>query len=69
MVGRHEITDVAVELRAGADAPDPAELIALCREHLTPYEVPAEVLVVPELPRGPSMKVSRLDLLDLFVTR
>jgi len=61
-----QVPVAAVELRAGAVAPEPAELIALCREQLTPYEVPAEVLVVDELPRGPSMKVSRPDLLALF---
>ena len=61
-----QVPVAAVELRAGAAPPDPAELIALCRQHLIAYEVPAEVLVVDELPRGPSMKVSRPDLLDLF---
>jgi long-chain acyl-CoA synthetase len=61
-----QVPVAAVELRAGAAAPDPAELIALCRQELIPYEVPTEVLIVQELPRGPSMKVSRPDLLDLF---
>ena len=61
-----QVPVAAVELRSGAEAPTPAELVALCREVLTPYEVPAEVLVVGELPRGPSMKVSRPDLLALF---
>ena len=61
-----QVPVAAVELRSGVEAPTPAELVALCREVLTPYEVPAEVLVVGELPRGPSMKVSRPDLLALF---
>ncbi|SHN39984.1 Acyl-CoA synthetase (AMP-forming)/AMP-acid ligase II [Cryptosporangium aurantiacum] len=61
-----QVPVAAVELRVGARPPDPAELIALCRQHLIPYEVPTEVLVVEQLPRGPSMKVSRPDLLDLF---
>lgn len=56
----------AVELRPGAEPPTSAELIALCREELIPYEVPVGVLVLPELPRGPSLKVSRSDLLELF---
>ena len=43
-----------------------ADLIAYCRKHLTPYEVPAHILVVDELPRGPSSKVSRVDLIDLI---
>jgi long-chain acyl-CoA synthetase len=64
-----QVPVAAVELKPGAPRPDPAELLALCREELTPYEVPTEVLVVDELPRGPSMKVSRPDLLELFTGR
>jgi long-chain acyl-CoA synthetase len=64
-----QVPVAAVELHPGAPAPDPAELIALCRQELIAYEVPSEVLVVDELPRGPSMKVSRPDLLDLFAGR
>jgi acyl-CoA synthetase (AMP-forming)/AMP-acid ligase II len=56
----------AVELVPGATAPTPDELRALCREHLTPYEVPVAFLAVDELPRTPSHKVSRVDLLELF---
>ncbi|MCW2717871.1 class I adenylate-forming enzyme family protein [Pseudonocardia sp.] len=55
----------AVEIEPGHPAPDVAELIALCRTELTPYEVPRHVLVVDALPRTPSTKVSRVDLLDL----
>lgn len=50
-----------VELRAGASASGP-ELREHCRSVLTPYEVPAEVLVVDELPRGAAMKVDRRQL-------
>ena len=64
-----EVPVAAVEVRAGAVRPDPAELVALCRDQLTPYEVPVEVLVLDELPRTPSQKVSRPDLLALFETR
>jgi long-chain acyl-CoA synthetase len=56
----------AVELRKGAAIPSPNELEALCRQHLTPYEVPVEIKVVAALPRGVSMKVSRVDLLEMF---
>jgi acyl-CoA synthetase (AMP-forming)/AMP-acid ligase II len=59
----------AVELRAGATAPSREELIALCRAHLTPYEVPVHVVVLDELPRTPSSKVSRLELLELIQSR
>ncbi len=55
----------AVELRPGAAVPGTAELLACCREVLTPYEVPVHVAVVDELPRTPSSKVSRVELLDL----
>ncbi|MRJ77282.1 AMP-binding protein [Aeromicrobium sp. SMF47] len=53
-----------VELVPGALRPAPEELIALCREFLMPYEVPVHVVVLDELPRTPSSKVSRVDLLD-----
>ncbi|MFI0961282.1 class I adenylate-forming enzyme family protein [Streptomyces sp. NPDC021080] len=56
----------AVELRPGVPVPEAAELIATCREVLTPYEVPVHVTVVAELPRTPSSKVSRVELLDLI---
>jgi acyl-CoA synthetase (AMP-forming)/AMP-acid ligase II len=56
----------AVEIRPGAQRPTPAELDALCRKHLTPYEVPVAIKVVDELPRTAALKVSRVDLLELF---
>lgn len=64
-----QVPVAAVELRPGAPRPEPAELMTLCRQELTPYEVPTQILVVDELPRGPSMKVSRPDLLELFTER
>jgi acyl-CoA synthetase (AMP-forming)/AMP-acid ligase II len=45
--------------------PNRAELITACREMLTPYEVPVHVAVVDALPRTPSSKVSRAELLEL----
>jgi long-chain acyl-CoA synthetase len=56
----------AVERRPDGPEPTADELVLLCREHLTPYEVPVDFRVVDELPRTPSMKVSRVDLLELF---
>ena len=53
-----------VEVVPGEPRPEPAELVALCREFLMPYEVPVHVVVLDELPRTPSSKVSRVDLLD-----
>jgi acyl-CoA synthetase (AMP-forming)/AMP-acid ligase II len=61
-----QVPVAAVELYPGAARPEPAELIALAREELTPYEVPTRVLVVDELPRSAALKVSRPDLLALF---
>jgi acyl-CoA synthetase (AMP-forming)/AMP-acid ligase II len=61
-----QVPVAAVELRTGVLPPEEDELVALCREQLTPYEVPVRVLVVDELPRTPSQKVSRADLVALF---
>jgi long-chain acyl-CoA synthetase len=58
-----------VELRPGAEVPSVDELLAHCREHLTPYEVPAHIVVLDELPRTPSSKVSRVDLIEAVQSR
>lgn len=60
-----QIPVAAVECRPGMDAPSVEELVALCRQQLTPYEVPAHIVVVAELPRTPSSKVSHVELLEL----
>lgn len=54
----------AVERMPGAD-PSVEELFLLCRKQLTPYEVPVHIVVVDALPRTPSMKVPRVELLEL----
>ncbi|MFD3377459.1 MULTISPECIES: class I adenylate-forming enzyme family protein [unclassified Streptomyces] len=64
-----EVPVAAVEVEPGLPAPDPAELDALCRARLTPYEVPAHIVVLDVLPRTPSSKVSRVELLDLVRVR
>ncbi|WP_181784016.1 ANL family adenylate-forming protein, partial [Pseudonocardia pini] len=56
----------AVEVEAGRRRPTVEELLALCRTELTPYEIPKHLLVLDALPRSPSSKVSRVDLLDLI---
>lgn len=53
-----QIPVAAVELRSGASV-TPEILRAHCRSSLTPYEVPAEVHIVDELPRGAALKVDR----------
>jgi long-chain acyl-CoA synthetase len=55
----------AVELRPGA-AVDGEALREHCRATLTPYEVPARVYVVDELPRGAALKVDRRRLLTML---
>jgi acyl-CoA synthetase (AMP-forming)/AMP-acid ligase II len=55
----------AVELADGARI-DSAELLDFVRERVTRYQVPAQLLIVDELPRTPSLKVSQPKLRDLF---
>jgi acyl-CoA synthetase (AMP-forming)/AMP-acid ligase II len=58
-----QIPFAAVELRTAMMATGD-ELRAHCRASLTPYEVPAKVFVVDELPRGAALKVDRRRLVD-----
>jgi len=60
-----QIPVAAVELRAGA-ATDGEALREHCRATLTPYEVPARIFVVDELPRGPALKVDRRRLIAML---
>lgn len=60
-----QIPVAAVQRKAGVPAPTMDELLVLCRQQLTPYEVPAHIAVLDELPRTPSSKVSRVELLDI----
>ena len=59
-----QIPVAAVELRDGASL-GPEELREHCRESLTSYEVPAEVYIVDELPRGAALKVDRRRLIEM----
>ena len=60
-----QVPVAAVELRHGTVA-DGESLREHCRSMLTPYEVPARVFVVDELPRGAALKVDRRRLLVMF---
>ncbi|HXO13159.1 MAG TPA: long-chain fatty acid--CoA ligase, partial [Mycobacterium sp.] len=60
-----QIPVAAVELRPGA-ATDSEALREHCRGMLTPYEVPAHVFVVDELPRGAALKVDRRRLVAML---
>ena len=70
VVGRpHPVhTETVVAVLAMTDgAPDDTrplcdELRALCREHLSPYEVPEEFEFVAELPRSPLGKLLKREL-------
>ncbi|WP_396927766.1 class I adenylate-forming enzyme family protein [Mycolicibacterium sp.] len=55
----------AVELSAGATA-EPDELLAFLRERLTKYQMPMKLIVVAELPRTASLKVSQPELRKIF---
>lgn len=59
-----QIPVAAVELRDGASL-GPEELREHCRQSLTSYEVPAEVYIVDELPRGAALKVDRRRLIEM----
>lgn len=60
-----QIPVAAVELRPGA-ATDGEALREHCRGTLTPYEVPARIFVVDELPRGAALKVDRRRLIAML---
>ena len=55
----------AVELAEGARI-DPEELLDYVRQRVTRYQVPAKLVIVDELPRTPSLKVSQPGLRALF---
>jgi len=61
---RGEVPIAFVEAREGMTL-EPRELIFLCREKLAGYKVPAEVRVLPALPRNPTGKVMRRELKKL----
>ena len=50
-----------ISLRAGTSA-EPSEVVAFCKERLAAYKYPREVVVVDELPKGPSGKVLKTEL-------
>jgi acyl-CoA synthetase (AMP-forming)/AMP-acid ligase II len=60
-----QVPVAAVELKSATTASGD-ELREHCRKTLTPYEVPTQVLVVDELPRGAALKVDRRRLLALL---
>ncbi|GAA4008914.1 class I adenylate-forming enzyme family protein [Streptomyces plumbiresistens] len=61
-----EVPVAAVTIRDGAVVPGASELGQWLAERLARYHLPTEIKVVGELPRTPSMKVSRPDVQALF---
>lgn len=61
---RGELPIAFVELEEGASA-DENELRSWCRERLAGYKAPRSIEVVEELPRGPTGKVLRRELLRM----
>jgi long-chain acyl-CoA synthetase len=57
-----QVPIAAVEMMPGMSPPDPRDLDAFARAHLTGYMVPREYRFVAALPRTASMKVSRAEL-------
>jgi long-chain acyl-CoA synthetase len=52
--------------KSGHTAPDERGLRDFLAARLMPYQIPAAFLEVAELPRTPSMKVSMVELCELF---
>ena len=50
-----------VVLKPGAEA-DPDDIIAYCRERLAAYKYPRQVIVVADLPKGPTGKILKREL-------
>ncbi len=63
-----QVAVAAVEMVPGETA-TAEQLRAHCRGLLAPYEVPADIFVVPELPRGAALKVDRTRLVELLENR
>ncbi|MBV1901403.1 MAG: acyl--CoA ligase [Kordiimonadaceae bacterium] len=61
-----QIPVAAVKLIEGAPAIEPDQLKDWCREKLTGYQVPVKILIIEELPRTPSLKVSQPAVRKLF---
>jgi long-chain acyl-CoA synthetase len=57
-----QVPIAAVEMMPGMSPPNPRDLDAFARAHLTGYMVPREYRFVAALPRTASMKVNRLEL-------
>ncbi len=64
-----QVPVAALELHAGAAIPTLDELALFARQHLIAYQVPVRFVIVEELPRTVSYKVSRPSVRALFATQ
>lgn len=66
VVGREDemMGEVPIAFVAGTAALAPETLLEHCREHLARYKVPADIEILPELPKGPTGKILRRALRD-----
>jgi acyl-coenzyme A synthetase/AMP-(fatty) acid ligase len=63
-----QVPVAAFTTKSGMTPPSADELSAFLRDRLLPYQLPARLLAVGELPRTDSMKVSQPQLRELFFT-
>ena len=61
---RGEVAVAFIELKEDA-AFDEHQLRAWCRERIAPFKVPKTITVLPELPRNPTGKIVRRELVKL----
>lgn len=66
VVGREDeiMGEVPIAFVAGTGALSSEALLEHCREHLARYKVPADIAILPELPKGPTGKILRRALRD-----
>lgn len=66
VVGREDemMGEVPIAFVAGTSALAVQTLLEHCREHLARYKVPADIEILPELPKGPTGKILRRALRD-----
>jgi acyl-CoA synthetase (AMP-forming)/AMP-acid ligase II len=55
-----------LEIRPGAAAPGLDDLADFARRHLAAYQIPVRFLIVDQIPRTPSLKISREGARQLF---
>jgi len=57
--------EAGVKLRENASA-DPDALLEICRENIGAFKSPDRVHILPDLPKGPSGKIQRIKLAEMF---